>query len=310
MIVVFGENIIDFIEIAEDSYSAALGGSPFNFSIGVAKQGVKCTYLSPISSDSYGEKLFLRLTASGGIYGFHRRSEKPSSLALIPIGDEESPQYTLYREGVADRDYSVDEVLSCIPESVRFFHTGSLVLVPDELIKLIEIIKVLKVRGVKLSLDINIRQNSVSDLLKYRGGIISIIPYFSYVKASDEDLEFLYPGLSPNKAAQEVLGLMDNGLVAFTKGAEGAELITETAHVSLPIVPVGDFKDTVGAGDTFFSNLISYFFDRKFDEVSNSMLSRESLSKALQYALTAATINVERHGCNPPTKSEVLARLG
>lgn len=309
MIVVLGENIIDLIETKAEHYSAALGGSPFNFAVGAAKQEVPCLYVTPISTDIYGEKFITHLTKCGARYGFHRRSKKPSSLALIAVGDNDSPQYSLYRDGIADRDYEAVEVLNCIPEDVRFFHTGSLVLVPDELPKLINILAGIKSKKIKLSLDINIRVNAVNDLQGYYRGIKTIIPYFSYVKASDEDLEFLYPGLEPLAAAQEILNVMDDGLVALTKGPHGADLLTQHCHVTQPIVPIRTFQDTVGAGDTFYSNLIAYFFERKFDSMETKSIQCDLLLSALQYALTAATINVERIGCNPPTKEEVMARL-
>ena len=163
MIVVLGENIIDLIETEAERYSASLGGSPFNFAIGAAKQEVPCLYLTPVSTDSYGDKFINRLTSSGAKYGLDRRSKFPSSVALIVLGDNESPQYSLYREGIADRDFEPLEILNCIPEDVRFFHTGSLVLVPDELPKLIKILDGLKSKNIKLSLDINIRANAVAN---------------------------------------------------------------------------------------------------------------------------------------------------
>ena len=110
-------------------------------------------------------------------------------------------------------------------------------------------------------------------------------------------------------AAKDILNLMTDGLVALTKGEHGADLITKQCHVTQPIVALKVFQDTVGAGDTFYSNLISYFFERKFDGVATRDISAVALSSALRYALTAATINVERVGCNPPSKEEVLARL-
>src|SRR4029077_19115744 len=70
------------------------------------------------------------------------------------------------------------------------------------------------------------------------------------VKMSDEDMAFLFPGTSPARLAERVLGggPLTQPLVV-TKGRGGATVVTRSARFAVPAVPVV-VVDPVGAGDT------------------------------------------------------------
>ena len=48
-IAVLGEALIDFIVGSDGAYRPHLGGSPYNVAIGLARQGIDVSYLSPLS---------------------------------------------------------------------------------------------------------------------------------------------------------------------------------------------------------------------------------------------------------------------
>ena len=65
MIVVGGENLIDYVQVSEGDdlpvYKAIPGGSCYNVAIAAARQGQEVAYITPISKDSLGNILAHRL---------------------------------------------------------------------------------------------------------------------------------------------------------------------------------------------------------------------------------------------------------
>ena len=65
MIVIGGENLIDFVQTATEDglpvYTAKPGGSCYNVAMAAARQGQDVVYVTPISNDSLGNVLAKRL---------------------------------------------------------------------------------------------------------------------------------------------------------------------------------------------------------------------------------------------------------
>jgi fructokinase len=305
MIAVIGENIVDFLSQSDGSYRPHLGGSPFNVAIGIGKQAVACTYLSTLSNDKFGDAFLHYLTENQVTYGASVRSNNPSSIAIVSLDKLGQPHYSIYREKVADRDTSAEQLKQSIPADTRILHTGSLALEPNDLTRVIEVLEFAKMRGIKISVDINVRINFVSDAAAYIAGIRKIIPLCDYLKASDEDLLFLYPEVEPTIAANKLAQQMRDGIFAYTEGDKGARIITQSVNLALPVITPAVFGDTVGAGDTFYATLLAYLWEFNLDQLPASSLDSASLMLALRHAVMAASINVSRHGCAPPTKYEL-----
>ena len=109
-VAVVGEALIDFIVGDDGAYRPHLGGSPFNVAIGLAREGIQVSYLSPFSDDTFGDQLHDALASEGVQLPLARRSRWPTSLALVTIDEHGMPTYRLYREGIADKDTSYDEI--------------------------------------------------------------------------------------------------------------------------------------------------------------------------------------------------------
>ena len=60
-IAVLGEALIDFIVGSDGAYRPHLGGSPYNVAIGLARQGMDVSYLSPLSNDTFGDQFYAAL---------------------------------------------------------------------------------------------------------------------------------------------------------------------------------------------------------------------------------------------------------
>ena len=171
-VAVVGEALIDFIRQGDGGYRAHLGGSPYNVAIGLARQGVNTCYLSTLASDSFGDQFHANLVNEGVSLPISRRSAWPTSLALVNIDAEGLPVYRLYREGVADKDTSFEEISAHLPKDIRLLHTGSLAITPSQLPKVTRLFDYLRSASVLISVDINIRLGASLDTAAYLDGVL------------------------------------------------------------------------------------------------------------------------------------------
>ena len=305
-VAVFGEALFDMIEQKNGDYRPFIGGSPYNVARSFSRQGLDCNYLSPISNDSFGDKIYNSASIENIRMPQNNRSFQATSLALVYKNEQGNPDYRLYRKSVADLDISADRLLSNLPEDLDLFHTGSLALVPEMIDVLIPVMTALKSKGVKISIDVNVRKGVEIDHAKYVSAIAQLITYADIVKVSDEDLLLQDLVGDPQELASNMLKDMTNGMVVLTLGEAGAHIITENINIKQAVYKAVPMGDTVGAGDTFFSSMLAQLLR---DNALTPAAEKEHLAYALKYGSLAASINVSKIGCQPPTHAEVLSKL-
>jgi fructokinase len=304
-IFVLGEALMDCIAQPDGQLRPLMGGSPYNLARAAALRGASVTYLNPLSTDNFGQQLRAQLQADG-VQLLAQPSRKPTSLAVVQVKDGQ-PSYGFYREGIADRDYSVESVLTALKAaSPGILHTGSLALVPPEYEKVLAIVQGAKALGWTVSVDINLRPKLADDLAAYVAAVRSVMVLADWVKASDEDLETLgFEGIAIGESSRLVRELRASAApgalsrIALTFGGDGAYLDINGQHHSLP-VPRITVADTVGAGDTFWGNTLADWAMQPAD-------AAERVADTLALSMKAATINCTRQGCQPPTLAEVQA---
>ena len=304
-IFVLGEALMDCIAQPDGQLRPLMGGSPYNLARAAALRGATVRYLNPLSSDNFGIQLKAQLL-SNGVAVTEQSSRLPTSLAVIQLKDGQ-PSYGFYREGIADRDYSVDSVLAQLKNAAPgILHTGSLALVPPEHEKVLAIVQGAKALGWTVSVDINLRPKLAEDLNAYAAAVRSVMVWADWIKASDEDLETLgFEGVQLSESDRLVSALRSTAQpgalsrIALTFGGDGAYLDIEGQHHRLP-VPRITVADTVGAGDTFWGNTLADWAMQPADAAAR-------VANTLALSMKAAAINCTRQGCQPPTLAEVLA---
>jgi fructokinase len=304
-IAVLGEALVDFIVGDDGAYRPNLGGSPYNVAIGLARQGADVSYLSPLSDDTFGDQLQDSLTIEGVAVPIIRRSLWPTSLALVTIDDDGLPVYRLYREGIADKDTSFEEIEANLPADLQVFHTGSLAITPSQLPKIRRLFALMHERGVVVSVDINIRLRASLDTNAYLDGVRSLLGEADIVKGSDEDLAALRIHEDPRKSAEIAFSEMNSGMFLFTEGRGGAVLHATQGTIEKSAYPIAHVEDTIGAGDTFHSAFLATLCRSGIIREPLAGADLEVLGDAVDFACAAAAINVSRVGCSPPTKDEV-----
>jgi fructokinase len=310
MIATIGEALVDLIEQADGRFEACLGGSVCNFTQAIAMQGVPTTYLNPLSHDLFGTRFSDLLLKKGVRLATGQRSACPTSLAIVSLDQQGSPTYAFHRESVADRDISVDRLIASLPAPCALLHTGGLALVPADLDKILATIGTAASRGTLISIDANLRPMAVKQRADYIAGVRRALQQSHIVKVSDEDLDVL--GLGNATLDELAAALFENSsvqLIALTRGAAGAALLTRTQQVAIATPEQLKVIDTVGAGDCFHAGLIA-FLQRAEKLASASDLEHLEpafLKAALQHAIAAASINIMRTGCDPATWEQTIA---
>lgn len=304
-VAVLGEALIDLIAGEGGAFRPHLGGSPYNVAIGLARQGIPVSYLSPLSDDTFGDRLHASLTSEGVRTPVERRSPRPTSLALVVIDDTGVPAYRLYREGIADKDISLEEIDDHLPDGLEVFHTGSLAITPSQLDKIRAVLGRVRDRGVSVSIDVNIRLGASLDTEAYLRGVRSLLPLADIVKASEEDLEALSIGPDLLTSAQSAREQMGQGLFMLTRGRSGACLYTAHGVIEREACSVDHVVDTVGAGDVFHSAFLASLLKQRAIVHPAGEIGPGALAAAMNFACAAAAINVSRSGCSPPTSAEV-----
>ena len=113
-IVVLGEALMDCIAQPDGRLLPLQGGSPYNMARAAALRGAQVAYLNPLSTDLFGQGLGQRLRQDGVALSLPP-SRRPTSLAVVQLTDGQ-PSYGFYREGIADRDYTPEQVRSTLAE--------------------------------------------------------------------------------------------------------------------------------------------------------------------------------------------------
>ena len=300
---VLGEALMDCVAQPDGSLRPLMGGSPFNLARAAALRGARVGFLNPMSTDLFGQHMRAQLAADG-VEMLLPESRRPTSLAVVQISNGQ-PSYGFYREGIADRDYTPEQVLAKLSASAPgVLHTGSLLLVPPEHEIVLAVLRGAKALGWKISVDVNLRPKLAADLSAYVAAVRQVAALADWIKASDEDLEllgFLQPARDNAASMANTFIAQGASRVALTFGAQGAYLSVDGQSAAHDVPPV-TLVDSVGAGDTFWGNCLA-------DWALQAEGAALRVDASLRQAMCAAALNCTRAGCQPPSYAEVLAQL-
>ncbi len=315
MIVAAGEALIDLVEDTQGRYQPCLGGSVFNYALAMGMQGVATAYLNPLSDDSFGERLGQRLLGANVVLAYPARSALPTALALVNIGADGGAHYAFHLQGVADSDTTAEALVDALPGRALILHTGGLSLLPRHRDLYLPLMREARERGLLISIDANLRPVAAGLYLQaYRANVREALGLADLVKVSEEDLAHLGLEGDPLSVAMQLRADIGAQLLCLTCGAQGAHLVAQGCVLE-QTTPAGlTVADTVGAGDCFYAGFLAYLHRLAPDAAGEfGTLPPALLGKALRHAVAAASLNVERVGCEPPTwwqTEETAAALG
>lgn len=300
---VVGEALVDLVVDDDGAIVAALGGGPFNAARAAARSGAMVEFAGSLSTDRFGRQHRAGLVADGVGCRFVSTSELPSTLAMAVLARSGAAEYSFYLAGTATTSFDPSVLDGAEHSSVL---TGGLALavdpVADPIAALVERVGSRSV----VMVDLNCRPAAVSDRAAYTARLERVAATASIVKASEDDLAFLAPGVPPEASARS---LLDRGAAAVlvTRGAEPSSIVTSTASETLAVArPPAPIVDTIGAGDTFCGAVLAHLEAAAIgtDELRGPR-GHDRLVAAARQGHRAASIVVTRRGADPPWADEV-----
>jgi fructokinase len=310
VIVVAGEVLVDLVVRADGVVDARLGGGPYNTARTLARLGVSTTFFGGLADDRFGRLLRRALDAEGVAIGVPGPSAAPTTLALVDLDQAGVASYAFYLTGTAaaDLDYPpLAAAFAAILAQARAavaVHVGALGLVMEPIGSAVERLVLADVPPDALvMLDPNCRPGAIADRAAYLGRIGRIAARADVVKASVDDLAYLYPGSTAAEAA-ELLLAGGSALVLVTDGPRPARGFLPGAVLAVE-VPAVDVVDTIGAGDAFGGGFLAWW---SANGLTRSDLKRPPLVRtAVQAAAAVSAATCGRPGADPPTLAELLA---
>lgn len=299
-----GESVADIVRTPGRPDVAHPGGSSANVAYGLARLGRSAALLTQLGQDAAGRLIRGHLASAGVELLADGQQGVATPTAVV----------TLDGRGAASYDFDIGWTLRPVdaPAGVRHVHLGSIGAVqPPGAAAALEVAARLR-ESATVSYDPNVRPA----LLGERAGAVArverCVGLSDVVKASDEDLAWLYPGVSAGEVARRWLGL-GPAVVFVTLGADGAMAFTAAGQVTAAPVPA-EVADTVGAGDAFMSAALDTLAALGLTGAAarpalTAGLDGPALARVLRRAGTAAALTVSRAGANPPTAAELAGAL-
>jgi fructokinase len=296
---IVGEALVDVVVKPDGSSAAHPGGSPANVALGLGRLGRDVELLTALGDDAYGRLVRAHLEESHVQLAGGTPAQK-TSVAMAHLD----------AQGVATYDFDLawslatDAVTRPAPLIV---HTGSIAAVLEPGGTEVESLLREARAASTITYDPNARPTLMGDSSLALTRIETFVELADVVKVSDEDLEWLMPGVDPIDAARH-WAAAGTALVVVTRGSEGSIAIASGAVIEVPSMRV-DVVDTVGAGDSYMGGLIDGLWtagllgaERRGDLGS---ASATVIAAVLERCARIAAITVSRAGANPPSSEEL-----
>ncbi|MFE6222896.1 carbohydrate kinase [Streptomyces sp. NPDC057854] len=296
---VIGECVADIVREPGAPDAVHPGGSPANVAYGLARLGRDTTLLTQLADDDAGRLIGGHLAGAGvrvAVGGAPART--PSAVVTLDGSGRAAYAFDIAWTLTADAPPAT-------PGPVRHVHLGSIAAVTEpgagSVLALTR-----RLRPVAtVSYDPNVRPALMGERGAAVGRVERCVGLADLVKASDEDLDWLYPGEAPEAVAARWLAL-GPVVVLVTRGAAGSLAVTRGHTVTAAAPPVA-VVDTVGAGDSFMAAVLDALAGT--DRPGLAALGAGDLAGLLARAGAAARVTVGRAGARLPDRAELEAAL-
>jgi fructokinase len=288
-VLVVGESLVDIVHGAGGRSTEYAGGSAANVAVALARLGRPVRFVTAWADDERGRVLADHLERAGVELASDPLTLARTATATATIGADGAASYDF------DLDWRIADVEVGQPVAVHVCSIGA-VLEPgaDQVLALL-----VGLRGTAtISYDVNARPAITGTGTDLVARVERMVAVADLAKASDEDLEALYPDSDIESAARHLLAL-GPAAVVVTRGGEGASWFGAERTVEVASLPV-DVADTIGAGDTFGAALIDALWGR-----APAGLTAAEIEEVLTHAARAAAVTVSRPGADPPYRSEL-----
>ena len=307
-VLVIGEALVDVVHGINGEIKNIPGGSPANTAVALARLGTNTYMKARTSTDKFGTEIRNYLTSQNVNLDYSLVVKSPSSVVNALIQKDGSAKYEANLRGAADYGWTFEELDQVIDSDIQIVQLGSLTSYIEPGATNVEkwFSKLRQSNKYLLTFDPNIRhpldgENEVN--VRNRAKKLASLSHV--VKASDEDLNWIFSNNNPQDSA---INIIESGasLVVVTLGKKGAFAINK----KLEIVEVKANEiaviDTIGAGDTFAAALITQLLENSWiNKNALENLSSDDLTEILTNCSAVSAITCSRQGANPPHRHEV-----
>jgi len=298
-LLIVGESLVDIVHRADGTVTEFAGGSAANVAVALARLGRRVLFATSFAADQRGEMIADHLAHDGVELANDPHAVERTSTAAATIAANGSATYAF------DLDWRLNPLTLDEPPAAVHACSISAVLQPgaDDVAAILGRLR----PTTSVTYDINLRASITGTGPEVVRRIEALVELSDVVKASDEDLERLYPD-RPVDASADALRRLGPVAVVITRGGAGATAFLPRGRVDVdsPRVTVAD---TIGAGDTFMAGLIDALAERDLlgREQADQLaaLDEGAWREALAHAASAAAIVVSRPGADPPYRSEL-----
>ncbi|MES5817952.1 carbohydrate kinase [Streptomyces sp. RG80] len=306
-ITVLGECVADaFTEPASASNELALrvlpGGGPANTAVSLARLGTPARFLARLSGDVFGRLFRAHLDASGVDLSNAVAATEPSTLAVAELDDRGQAAFSFHAQNTADWQWTAEELARVDLSESACVHTGSLALVREPGAAVVEDFLAAAAPRATISIDPNVRPLLV-DPDVYRARLARWCALTDVLRLSEDDLELLLPGTSPERAC-DLWHAAGARLVVITRGADGALASLDGERVQVPAVAT-NVVDTVGAGDSFTAGLLHHLAARGLLGGRLTEVRLDDVEEACRFGARVAALTCSVAGPNPPWQHQL-----
>jgi fructokinase len=303
LVTVIGEALIDLVPASDSGdYRAHPGGSPFNVGVALARLRQRTALMARLGDHGFGDLLRQRAMAEGIDLRAAARAAEQATLAVVSLNGSRQASYDFYVEGTADWQWTIAE-LRGLPSETEILHFGSIASwTPPGSKRIDQLVREVRARRqVLVSYDPNVRQALLASPSRARMLVERSVRHSHLVKASRDDLEWLYAGRSLDEICAHWLEL-GTALVVVTDGSRGALAYRPGAR---PLRRPGraiHLVDTIGAGDAFTAGLLRGLICRGYHPPGRlAAIPESAVVEVIDEAVLISSITCERAGANAPT---------
>lgn len=302
--VVCGEALIDLAPAKNDAdstfssdWQAQSAGGPMNTAVALSRLALPVEFLGRLSTDTFGRQLVSHLEANEVGLDLAIRSDEPTSMAIVSLAEDGKATFFFHFTDTANFGW-VPKDLPTLGAG-DWLHMASLVTVinPGAEVLLDWTSRI----GSRWSLDINVRPAVLPDRAEYlrrtRAWLQILGRTGGLAKASDDDLDFMFPGEDPLEVCRTLVADHGLELMLLTRGPDGAAAITADGEVVTEAGIKVQVVDTIGAGDTFMAGFLGEY------------AYTGDIKSALKLGVVGSALACTKSGPQPPTVEELARYL-
>lgn len=294
-----GEAVVDVLPAGDGLWRPVPGGSSYNVALALGRLGAPAAFVGRLSRDEQGRRMLAILDDAGVSADLVTPDDRPSPLSLVERGSEtQSARYSIH---LADTAHAPPDLRPDWLAGAAHLHVSSFsAIVGDWGQAVSAALDAAQGVGTR-SFDVNIRPNLLPPREAARDLVAARLKQVEIVKASDEDLCWLFPDHAPQDMAAR--WSRQGPVTILTRGAAGADVFVRGASVSRSGRPVR-VADTVGAGDAFIAAFLARAL--QMDVLARLSDARaDEIAGLLDFANTAAALCCARAGADAPTRAQV-----